>query len=179
MKGVIFQTFEEYAATRFNRDQWTKVRQQAGIATPYFIPMADYPDADISALVKATAAEAARSTDDIEREFGHFAIPKFATMYDFYFKPHSTAREFLLKMDEVHQITTQTIAGAKPPHFEYESPSDRSLVMIYSSKRKMCSFVRGLIEGVAQHYKERVRITERCCSKMGAKRCELVIDFSR
>ena len=179
MKGIIFQLVEDYVTTALGASQWAKVKEQAGVTAPFFVPMNDYPDSDITALVKAASAETGKSTDDIERGLGVFAIPKFAVAYNFYFKPHSCTKDFILKMDDVHQIATQTIAGAAPPRFKYERPSESSLVVIYSSPRKMCSLLKGLIEGSAAHYNERVTITERCCMKKNAARCEIVMEFSK
>lgn len=177
MKGVILVVFEDFARGLFGRERWSKLREEAGVSEPLFVPMDDYPDEQFISLVKATSSAAEKSVDEIIYDFGLFVIPEFVRMYEFFFKPHTSARELLLKMDEVHAVSTQTIFGAKPPRFQCEKLSDGSLVVKYSSQRKMCSFLRGLIEGVARHYKERVKITERTCMKQGAPRCELAIDF--
>jgi len=179
MKGIIFQIGEEIVTEQFGKQQWEQIRQKAGVSAQFFVPMEDYPDAEFVSIVKQAASALGRSTDEVERTLGALAIPKLAALYRFYFEPYSSAREFLLKMDDVHQVTTQTIAGAMPPRFHYERPSDSSLVITYSSARKLCSFLQGLIEGSASYYNERARITERCCMKKGAPRCELVVEFSR
>ena len=73
--------------------------------------------------------------------------------------------------------STSIIPGATPPRFTYEDLSSDELIMIYNSKRKLCTFLKGLITGVAVHYNEKIEIEELECMKAGTTHCKLKIKF--
>jgi hypothetical protein len=73
----------------------------------------------------------------------------------------------------------QTHEGVTPQLFHYEAPARPGEVrLIYDSQRKLCSVLRGAIEGAAERYGEQVRIVERSCMKRGAPVCRIEAQFS-
>ena len=45
----------------------------------------------------------------------------------------------------------------------------------YSSQRKMCALAKGIVKGIASHFKEAVSITESQCMLKGDPTCKLVV----
>lgn len=177
VKGAIFKVYSSYINDIYGNEKWEQIKQESEICQTLFLPIDDYPDEDLVALVAATAKNTGKTIDDILFEFGRYVIPQFYKIYSSYFKPGHTTKQFLLQMDKVHLESTSIISGAVPPRFIYEDPSPDELIMIYNSKRKLCTFLRGLITGVAEHYKEKVEIEELECMKSGFTQCKLRIKF--
>lgn len=90
-------------------------------------------------------------------------------MYRPYFDAANSAKEFLLRVDSIHQAMTQIQPDARPPRFEYEWKDDKTLILKYISHRGFIDFVVGLAKGVGKYYKEDLKV-----AKLGNDRVELV-----
>jgi predicted hydrocarbon binding protein len=66
-------------------------------------------------------------------------------------------------------------AGADTPEFDFDVSSEDRLVMRYASRRRLCEFAQGLIEGAAAHYREAVTIEQPQCMHKGDPCCEFRI----
>jgi hypothetical protein len=159
MKGTIVKCLEELVKTKFGEDKWKAILTKAGMdPKAVFMVTAVVPDADVLKLVGATSEVLGISAQAAMDAFGeHWATVYAPKMYSVYFEKAKSAREFLLNMDKVHVAITKT-AGATPPHFKYEEPSPKELVMHYSSPRGLVALMPGLIHGVAKFYKEKVTV---------------------
>ena len=177
MKGIIFKLFEEYAEEVLGRDILAEAKKRCGLERTIFLATGSYPDEQLLSLIKAAADITGRSADDILYECGRYAIKPLSEIYSPFFKVKS-AKEFLKNMDRVHTSMTRTLPGATPPRFTYEEPSERELVIFYRSLRKLCTFAKGLIAGVADYFHERIAVEERRCMKRGHPACELHLTFS-
>jgi len=101
--------------------------------------------------------------------FGEYWVCNFAPkIYGIYYKEAKNGKDFLLKMDSVHERTAKSVPGAQPPRFEYQQKDDKTLVMIYKSKRGLIDILIGLIKGVGKYYKENLTVT-----KLGPDRVEI------
>ena len=60
-------------------------------------------------------------------------------------------------MYDVHVVVVKRIAGAKPPELRIEPISEYEAVLSYKSKRAMFGYLRGLIAGTAEHFKENIQ----------------------
>jgi hypothetical protein len=93
--------------------------------------------------------------------FGDYWSTVYAPkIYGAFYDTAKSAREFLLKMDDVHTIMTSTVSDAHPPRFEYEWKDDKTLIMKYKSRRGLIDFVVGLAKGVGKYYKEDLNATK-------------------
>jgi hypothetical protein len=87
--------------------------------------------------------------------FGRYWACAYAPkLYGAYYTGVRSAKEFLLKLDDIHVATTRAIHNARPPRFIYETVDDNTLIMEYRSDRQMLPFFMGLVRGIAQHYGE-------------------------
>ena len=50
--------------------------------------------------------------------------------------------------------------------------------MYYYSSRKLCVFLRGLLDGVAHHFKEKIDYEETECMHQGSDHCQFHLTFS-
>ena len=64
-----------------------------------------------------------------------------------------------------------------PPLFEYEEYPDGRLLMHYSSKRRLCALLHGLILGVGDYFEQELSIKETACMAQGKPRCIFEIQF--
>ncbi|HDN80234.1 MAG: hypothetical protein DRI61_13995 [Chloroflexi bacterium] len=176
MKGIIFKLFEEYTENALGREVLTEAKRRCGLEKAIFLATSSYPDEQLFSLVKAVAEVAQKSVDEVLYECGKYAIKPLSEIYSPFFRAES-AKDFLKKMDRVHVSMTRSLPDARPPRFTYREPSERELVIVYRSPRRLCTFAKGLIAGVAEYFQEQITVEEKHCMKQGHPACELHLTF--
>ncbi len=182
MHGLIFVTWEKYLAERFGEEFLHIYRKTIG-ETPATAPLASrvYNDDTLLAGVHAASKLTGLTTATLLREAGRYYLMNGLTTHRcaYILTQVRSARELLLAMRGAHLQMRRTPDKLIPPVFGYEmiSTNPNELVLIYDSPRHMCSMLWGAIEGAAERYGERVRITERTCMKQGAAACRFELCF--
>ena len=178
MKGIVFNMLEELVTREHGADAWDALLDDAGLDGAY-TSLGSYDDEQLFALVGAASAALDRPANEIVRWFGQGAMPMFASSYPQFFAGHSDARSFLLTVnDMIHPEVRKLYPGAGVPDFEYDNSDERTLVMRYSSRRRLCAFAEGLIEGSAEHFSQVATIERPLCMHRGDDHCELRIVLS-
>ncbi len=179
MKGVINKGIQEMAETQFGVQAWEKIKEIAGCKEPFFSISEDYPDQMTFDLAGAAAQALGIPLETVLVEFGKFWVMNTGKRsYPTFFKlAGSSAREFLLNMDRVHQQATRSVANAHPPSFQYEEMPDGRLLMHYKSERRLCPVLRGLILGVGLNFGQNLQVNEIACMNKGDDQCTMEIIF--
>jgi len=174
MKGVIFACLKELVVGDFGQDKWEGALEGAGLPKDTdYMPIADVDDAIVLNVVGQTCTELGITQQQAADAFGrHWAGSYAPKMYGAYYNGIRSAKEFLLKLDDIHVATTRTIPNARPPRFKYEDVDENTLIMEYQSSRGLMPFFTGLVRGLAEHYGERADI-----SSVGMNKVKIV--FSR
>jgi len=179
MKGIINKGIQDLVETKFGAETWEKVKSLAGCEEPYFAISNDYPDEETIALVKAASEVSGLDMETVLVEYGKFMIPNtLREQYPTYFRlAGSSAKEFLLNMDRIHEHATKSISKSVPPRFEYEELQDGRLLMKYKSQRRLCAVLHGLILGVGILFDQELGVQETACMHKGNPQCVMEITF--
>jgi hypothetical protein len=171
MKGVIVNCLKELVTEKFGKDKWEAALEKAGLEKKSaFLVTQDIDDGVVLKVVGTTCAVLNISPLQAADAFGeHWSCTYAPKIYKAYYHGTTSAKDFLLKMDEIHRITTESIPNAKPPRFEYSWENDKTLIMKYKSHRGMIDFLVGLIKGVGKYFKENLKV-----SKLSADRVKVV-----
>jgi hypothetical protein len=179
MKGIVFNLLEEAVSRDYGEGVWDELLEAAGVEGAY-TSLGSYPDENLMGLVGAASSALDMPAQDVVRWFGLNAMPLLASRYPQFFEPHESARSFVLTLNSIiHPEVRKLYPGADVPVFDYDTSSEDVLVMGYASRRRMCAFAEGLIEGAAAHYGERAVIQQPRCMTRGDDRCVLEISFLR
>lgn len=178
MKGIINKGIEELVEKKFGAETWQKVKALAGCKEPFFAISLDYPDKSTLALVKAVSEVSGLPMETVMIEYGKFIVPNtLKENYSTYFELAGTsAKEFLLNMDRVHEHVTKVMEKVSPPRFEYEE-IDGKLQMKYHSKRNLCAVLHGLILGVGILFDQELQVQEIACVQKGDSHCIMEVTF--
>ena len=162
MKGVIVNCLKELVTNKFGRDKWEAALGKAGIdKNAIFLATQDVDDAAVLKAVGAVCEVLHISLAQAADAFGEYWVCTYApNIYKPYFQGVKSAKEMLLKMDEIHRITTERIPNARPPRFEYTWENDKTLIMKYKSHRGLIDFLVGLIKGVGKYFKENLNVSK-------------------
>lgn len=162
MKGTIVKCLEELVIDQFGRERWEQILEGAGLSASTIVwPLADFDDSQVLDLVGALCESLHMSLSQAADAFGDYWVNVYSQkMYPLYYANHSTARDFLLAMDDVHVEMTRRMENARPPRFHYEWEDDRTLIIHYQSHRGLLDFVVGLVKGVGKHYGEALKVSK-------------------
>jgi hypothetical protein len=132
----------------------------------------------------STRSSIARAVTGLEHDallydFGVFAVKTtFAGLYPALFAVSPSARAFLLTVETpIHELVRNVMPKSLPPKLVLSELGEQGVSIGYTSPRRLCALLRGLIEGTAQHYSDTAEIKERSCMLQGDQSCTIEVRF--
>ena len=173
--GLIFASFRDYLLTEHGPD----VAHGVTAGEPQYTLSDAYPDEQFLALLERTCVRTGMSRDELLFEFGVFtAATTFARLYPLLFKSSPTARDFLLTVETpIHEVVREALPEARPPKLAVTDFGEKGLEIVYTSPRRICAMLRGLVEGTGRVYHEALQLEELECMHQGASVCRFTIRF--
>lgn len=178
MKGIIFNLAEEVVRNAHGEDAWDEALDRAGLEGSW-TSLGDYPDEQINRVVAAAADLLGVDEQLVLRDIGEGAIPLLADRYPHFFAPHADAVSFVLTLNGlIHPEVKKLYPGATPPDFGVEEADAATLVLSYTSARKLCALAEGFLLGAATHYGQSVTLSQTDCKLKGDDRCLIHCRFA-
>lgn len=161
MKGTIVKCLEDMVKAKAGPEKWKAILEKAGHSpVRMFTTIEAVPDGEVTKLIGAAAEVLRLTAQQAMDAFGDYWSTTYAPgIYAVYFQRAKSAKAFLLSLDGIHTSMTKSMKDAAPPHFRYEDPGPRELIMHYSSPRGLVALMPGLIQGVGRYYKEKVSVS--------------------
>ena len=175
MHGLIFASFRDYLVT----EHGSAVEATVTAGEPQYTLSEAYPDEQFLALLERACTQTGLSRDELLFDFGVFTAAKtFARLYSVLFRASPTAREFLLTVETpIHEVIRVSLPEARPPQLAVTDLGDDRLEILYTSPRRICAMLRGLVEGTARVYSETLEVEEPECMLRGAAACRVLVRF--
>ena len=182
MKGIIINVLEDFISEKFGDETveeiYEKVKLSDGV--PPFIGPLSYPNENIINILDFLSKKTDLSIEKLLYTFGIYVIPIFAKKYPVFFENRSSAKEFLSTVNNIHYMEVKKLYDdVSPPSLIMEDTRDGQSILHYQSKRKLCDLLKGLIQGVADYYKEEVSYNKIQCMKEGAEECIFELTFNQ
>lgn len=141
-----------------------------------YLPIQEYPDDDMIALVGAASRTLDLPAETILEEFGKFIAPSLVGLYRTLVKPEWKTLDLLENTEQtIHTVVRARNRGARPAKLQVVRTGENSVDLTYHSERRLCAVAKGIVQGVATHYGETVEITETTCMQKGAKACKMEV----
>lgn len=171
MKGVIVNCLEEFVSAHFGKIFWQHALEDAGLKPmTLFLVFDNIDEAVVMKLVASVMKQANLSLPQLADMFGEYWVLEYSQkMYSQYYAKHTTAKSFLLDMDNLHINMTKNMTNARPPRFTYSWIDQHTLMMKYMSPRNMIDFAVGLIKGVGKFYHEKLDVR-----RVGADQIQII-----
>ena len=176
MHGLIFASLRDYLATEHGAD----VARDVTEGEPQYTLSEAYPDEQFLALLDRTRARTGLSQEELLFEFGVFtAATTFARLYSVLFKLSPTARDFLLTVETpIHEVVRVALPESRPPQLQVSDLGEDGLEIVYTSPRRICAMLRGLVEGTGRVYGEPIQVEEVECMHRGGAACRFELRFT-
>ena len=171
MKGAIVNCLKEMIVSKFGQSKWSEIMIASG-QRPDMIILAtiDMDDELILKVVENSCKILNQTIEQVTDLFGDYWMNTYAiSVYKPYYGNTSTAKEFFIKLNEIHTKVTKYIPNAKPPKFEYEWKSENVLILTYISPRGLIDFVVGLAKGIGNYFHQNLSVR-----KISATRVEVI-----
>lgn len=179
MKGIVFIFLNRLVEEKFGLALWDAILEAVQPkSNGIYTSGKTYPDNEILDLISKFSELSRHSVHDLLHVFGHYMFTQLAVLYPDFLKTRDL-KSLLLSVDSViHKEVNKLYTDANVPKFTYEEPDNNTLIMIYSSARKLCPLAIGLIEGAAEHYGESISHNHESCMLDGASECRIKITFN-
>ncbi len=173
MHGIFLAELQMFAETRIGRVPWAKAVRATGASTDFYAYAETYPDRDAVLLLDAITVLSGRSRREVLEDFGRFLAGSLVRFYRTLLDPTWRTLDLVENVESViHRLVRLRSPGASPPRLVVAREAQDVMVIEYSSERRLCALIPGLLTGVADHYGERLAVTEPRCVAHGAPRCE-------
>lgn len=172
MQGIIFASLHDYARDRLGSDAAQEIFDGR-----FFAMSQSHPDDEFLGLLRRTATRLDLDRDELLRDFGAFtAETTFARLYPAFFTIAGDTRSFLLSVeDRIHELVRATVPNATPPALAVRPTGAQELEITYTSARRLCRLLEGLVVGTGRSYGEEINITEVDCMSKGAPACRFLV----
>jgi hypothetical protein len=179
MKGVVFNLLEAFIAEGWGQETFEEIFSSCPLHDPGpHIGPGTYADADFMSIVGATVKRLGVPMPDAVRAFGKFCFPKLAAKATLFTEGHTHPKTFLLTVQNViHVEVRKLMKGTVLPDFQYEDTGPDRLRMIYTSKRQLCWFAEGLIDGAGDYFGVQAHQHQSECTHEGGERCVFELRF--
>jgi predicted hydrocarbon binding protein len=175
--GLILASFRDYLTA----EHGAASEQEVMAGEPRRLVSEAYADELFTSLLARACRVTGLSRDVLLSDFGAFTAEKtFARLYPALFDRSGSARSFLLTVEtRIHEVVRVAMPDALPPELEVSEIGESAVSIVYSSPRRLCAMLRGLVEGTARHYGESAQIEERTCVHRGDDACRFEVLFAR
>ncbi len=176
MYGHLFIGLKEYVESEFDADTWITVINKSGSSSADYKVLLNYPDSEFTDLISAFASVTGNSVPATMELFGKYMAHFFTRMYGVFFKEDWNFFDLMEHVeDTMHRNLRMYNPGLHPPELAYTRISTDEVSITYNSHRKLCTFAIGLIKGFAEHYKEKISVTEKTCLLQQDNACRISI----
>jgi hypothetical protein len=169
---LIFASLRDYTTLRLDHERSVELWSDR-----VFQPHEAYDDEWFVAQLNRLGAATGETLDETQRGFGSFAAQEtFARLFPDYYAESKDTFTFLLGIEEtIHEVVRATIPGAAPPRLHVQPLRNVGVLVSYTSERKLCPLLDGLVRGTAAHYGDEVVVEEIQCMHSGDTGCVFTV----
>lgn len=172
MHGVIFLELRSFVIKKMGLMAWKEILEKSRLEGMQFQGSLSYPDSQMNAIIESIAEETDKSVPEVLEAFGVHSGPFLMRTSLFLVDPKWSLIDLLENVQEIiHKAIAHSLDDSHPPVLRHKRFGPRRIKIYYDSERKLCSFAKGLIKGVAQYYKTPILINELQCMNRGDKEC--------
>ncbi|MDO5980787.1 heme NO-binding domain-containing protein [Flavivirga spongiicola] len=180
MKGIIFNITESFIIDYYGEEVLNEILKECELHTkePYVGP-GTYPDSDMMEIITRSSEKLSINISDFFVKLGRYTLYKLVERFPNFVMPYDCPKEFLKTVDSIVHVEVQKLyQGTQLPVFQYAEPNKNELIITYYSKRKLYSFMEGLIDGVASYFNSSIEQRHTIYTKNDLEFCDFHLKFN-
>lgn len=162
MKGIIFTEFLEMVEEKFGYNMVDDLLTSSELPSEgIYTSVGTYQHTEMVSLVTNLGKQTKIPINELLVVFGEYLFKTFTKTYSHFMVKAPDAFTFLSSIHNYIHVEVQKLyPDAELPHFDIDRPDENTLIMTYTSARKMADLAFGLIEGCFKYYTETVEILQ-------------------
>lgn len=156
MKGVIAISLREMVVKNYGSRKWEEILTVSNLnKRTRFLAGQDIEDSAILGVIGNTCKVLNITSKQFNEQFGRFWVESYVPKaYSPFLIGIHCAKDYILKMDAIHEKITKNMKNSRPPRFSYRWEDKQTLIMQYDSPRGLIDLLVGLAQGVLSYCKE-------------------------
>lgn len=175
MHGIIHRSLKQYVVDRTSEDGWETVRDAAGIESRLYLPVSQYPDEEVAAILATVSELTGHDEPAIQRDFGRYFAPQLLDTFDAHVHRDWDALDAVASLEKIYPQVIDKDGDVDSVDVSTRRSNGDTVVVHYRSTRKLCPMLEGLIEGVGSEYGEKIQIRKETPTREGLRHCELTV----
>lgn len=183
MIGSVFVRFQIFMNECHGRDSWNELLQAAGFPPDkVYRSVRFYPDSEFDRLLHYALVKTRMPRDIFLRRLGQHCGAYIIETYKMMVLPRWRTLDVVEKVGAKIYSSIQFVdVNAPKSVFECQRVSPEELILTYDSPRKMCQYILGIIDAVADHFGEKVIDVHETCMNTSeeALACKITLRLVR
>lgn len=177
MHGIIFKGLKDFVVETYDQETWNAICEAADVPRRLYLPVSNYPDEHLFALVEAAVELSGEPAPDLLQAFGQHLVGSLIRTYGIHVDENWTGLELIENAETyIHEaLRAKNISEFHPPELETRRVDDATVAIEYGSDRQLCDVTMGLVRGIGEYYDEPLDVEELTCMHDGAPKCKLVV----
>lgn len=160
MRGIVFTEFMEMVESQYGYTVVNKILESSLLKSGgVYTAIGTYDHQEIFVLAERLSLESGLPTHQLFRHFGEYFFKRITEYYPHFMRKEYDLFTFLESMHNyIHREVKKIHPDSELPYFETKRINERTLELLYQSKRDMGDLAYGLLRGAAQYYNSPVEI---------------------
>ncbi|MBF0142185.1 MAG: heme NO-binding domain-containing protein [Magnetococcales bacterium] len=175
MHGIIFLALQDFLEERLGPDTWPRVLAASDLFEREYFSDGTYPDAEAESILNSGAMALSISREDLLFQLGEHMSPGLLEM------GHSvglvrdgwTSMDILENLRNIFEGFVSLNPGMSFPDIRTLRIKHGEVALAYMSKRRMCSLIKGIVQGMGHHFSQPIAHTEPVCMLREAHLCRM------
>ncbi|MBD2165511.1 heme NO-binding domain-containing protein [Calothrix membranacea FACHB-236] len=172
MYGLVNKAVQDMICKYHGEDTWKTIKQKADLEDiDFFIGMDCYSD-DVTYRLVAAASEVLKTPpEELLMAFGEYWVTYTAEegYGDLLDSAGDSLPQFMENLDNLHARVGLSFSQLRPPSFDCEQATDKSVELHYQSSRMgLAPMVIGLLHGLGKRFCTKIDVTQTSFKEQGA-----------
>lgn len=177
MKGVVLVKLNEFVEETWGLALWDEILQEANPASEgIYTSVGQYDDEEFFTLAQLVADKNSLTLEQAQKAFGEWIFKELFAIAPPGAHDFVDIFEFLHGVQNIIHVEVKKLyPDVLLPEFDFLYESEKTLKFHYKSPRKLCHFCEGIINGLADHVKQKVAVSHVECEHNNDARCVLEV----
>ncbi|MCF6766041.1 heme NO-binding domain-containing protein [Thiotrichales bacterium 19S3-7] len=177
MKGLIFTALNDYIEESFGLAYWDYlIKQSTPQSEGVYTASKSYPDQEIANYIEIICNEKHIKPEVLLEGFGEFLFPELYEFHKTIMNEFDSFNDFIFSVNDIIHVEVNKLwQETKLPTIKTQQKEDQTILMEYSSQRKLCYLAIGLIKGASKQYSQPISLNHIQCMHSGAQSCLIEI----
>ncbi|ELY65466.1 heme NO-binding domain-containing protein [Natrinema versiforme] len=178
MHGIVHKTLKEYVVERTDDGTWDTIVEQSGLEPQLYLPVSNYDDEEVDAILETLSTMATQDRQAIERDFGKTLAPELLSTFSAHIRRDWDLPELLAGFDDVYDNIEAATENTELPALSCTREDDHAIVT-YDTHREQryCGLAHGILEGTVAAFDADAPVTKTACVDDGADACRFRVDL--